>query len=422
MTITSSRGKKKNNYNRLSSNNSTGDNETNDDEANENTNLQEPLTPKVDEEEEVGDDGFNVIILDSAQAKFTVKSDPCWTIEQFKRAGCKIHKISPEAQRLIYMGRLLQDSQTLKDCGIDEHDKIIHLFPKPQVVISNSNNNDTEDGEDQSSSGGAHVPQIIVDADEAERRSQILILSSHEIFEAQHRVKLCSFLLLVVCSMELLTLFTIVLGVPSSPSSSSSGASRHGSFGDVGMDDEIPPGEPTDTTNNGGANGNGLSPDIRTWQNGDYADLFISSLGFYVATLGIKATTENTVALAKKYFFLLTIVGIGWLSYYYYLNVQAEEQSFREKDEEDDLSNSDLYIQAFVSLLLPIVVWAFCFVRAYQFSRLLQEAQHEADERAIDTATIPTSDEEMANSDNNNTTANNDLHDLQLHVEGLSFN
>lgn len=418
------------NYNRVSNNdednnNSSRKNNNNNDEDNLNeiTSLQAPLTPKdVEEDAIIG--GINVIILDSAQTKFAVKADSNWTVEQFKRAGCTVHKILPEAQRLIYMGRLLQDPQTLKDCGIDESDKIIHLFPKPQVVISNNNAAaNTGEGEDQSPSEGAHVPQIIVDADEAERRSQILILSSHEIFEAQHRVKLLSFLLLVVCSMRLLTLFTLMVGVDSSSNSSSGGSGcSHNYFGCKGMDDDVPPGDPTDTSYNSGVNSNGVgSPVPETWQNIDFVDFFISGLGFYVATLGIKATTENTVALAKRYFFLLLLVGSGWLSF----NTQQtllEKESENENNEED-ISDFELYSQAFWSMFLPILVWALCFLRAFQFSRLMQEAQREADERAILEDTNVTSDEEMAidnNHDPATTNTNNpnsnhhDLHDQTL--------
>jgi len=212
------------------------------------------------------------------------------------------------------------------------------------------------------------------------------------------------------------------------------------------MDDDIPPGDPTDTTSNVPGNNSNL-PAIRTWQNSDYADFFISALGFYVATLGIKATTENTVALAKKFFILLLIVGSGWISYYYYLNVQAEEHlnniNNNNKDgtnpngnntnnknndlpeEHADMSNADLYISAFISMLLPILVWGLCFLRAFQFSRLLQEAQREAEERALleisnnnnNNNNLTTSnDEEMANNnDSINTTTTNEL---PLPIEG----
>ena len=85
-----------------------------------------------------------------------------------------------------------------------------------------------------------------MDAAEAERRSQILILSSTEVFEAQHRVKLLSFLLLIILSMELLTLLTMMMGMPADAG--------------YGYNDDIPPGDPTDTTpprGGGGAGGAG---------------------------------------------------------------------------------------------------------------------------------------------------------------------
>ena len=54
------------------------------------------------------------------------------------------------------------------------------------------------------------MPQIYLDADEVS--SPVLVLSSREIFDATHRVKVLSFVLFFISLMELLTLFGIAMG------------------------------------------------------------------------------------------------------------------------------------------------------------------------------------------------------------------
>merc|ERR1712029_223922 len=137
-----------------------------------------------------------------------------------------------------------------------------------------------------------------------------------------------------------------------------------------------PPGNPTDTTTTAGG---GSSMQMRTWQNSDYFDTLISAFGFYVSLLGIKATTENTLMLARRYFSCLCLTGVGFNCYYYYMNVRAEEEHARERDQRID--GGELYTTAFVGILLPLTVWLLCIIRAYQFQHLIREAELEAEER-----------------------------------------
>eukprot|EP00956_Cyclotella_meneghiniana_P043953 scaffold295512_cov66-Cyclotella_meneghiniana.AAC.1 len=262
------------------------------------------------------------------------------------------------------MGKLLVDSKTLEESGIKESEVIVHLFPKPNVIINTSNDDRGEGTEVESDENngdnngvGAHVPQIVMDADEAAQRSQILILSSQEIFEAQHRVKIFSFLLMIISSMELLTLMSLYVGVDSDYPSSSG---------------ETPPGNPTDTVTPS-------TQGIRTWQTSDYADTAISAFGFYVSLLGINATTENTLELARRYLVCIVIAGISSNIYYYWLNLNQMAKAAEEHNQ--NLDDASLYGGSFVGILLPLTVWTMCIVRAYQFQLLIREAELEAQER-----------------------------------------
>mmetsp|Transcript_30597 Transcript_30597/g.61066 ORF Transcript_30597/g.61066 Transcript_30597/m.61066 type:complete len:436 (+) Transcript_30597:132-1439(+) len=374
------------NYNRVSSSPASS-------EAIDQSNLDEPLSPSssfaaVDNIPAEGDETealainqtakptpsihneISVVLLDGAQTKFVVKCDPMWKVSEFKSVSASVTKVPPQSQRLIHMGKLLQDEKTLDEFGINENDKIVHLFPKPNVVINDSasSNGQAEQSVDDHGSpstpgrgdAGAHVPQIILDAEEASRRSQILILSSQEIFEAQHRVKIFSFLLMIISSMELLTLLTLFVGQGTASSSEYGG--------------EVPPGNPTDAPPSASN-----EVELRTWQPSDYVDTAISVFGFYVSLLGIKATTENTLQMARRYLGCLILVGIASNSYYYFLNIRDEETTAQERNFQ--LDQTSKYSQAFLGILPPLIVWVLCILRAYQFQSLIREAEEEAEQR-----------------------------------------
>jgi len=329
-------------------------------------------------------DNITVCVLDSVQNKFQIACPKTMTISEFKIHSSNIHHVPPSSQRLVYMGRLLSDDETLEDAKID-NDNIIHLFPKPNIVIT-QNDGEEEDAESttQNSSGSdeqrAHIPQIVLDIDEARRnQSMSVLLTSSEMFEAQHRVKLLAFLLLIICSMELLTLLTIMLGVPQQD------------------DTDIPPGDPTDIPfSSNPATSNQV--EMREWRNSDYFDLLISTFGFYVATLGIKATTDNTLRTAKRYYVGLIMTGLAWIGYYYYINVddarQREQQSHTSTIDDSnststDYSNNDdpdtnIYMEGFYGIMFPIFIWTMCFVRAWQFQTLIAEAEREMQSRFDD--------------------------------------
>jgi len=355
------------------------------------------------------DDGtsLTITILDTAHSKFYVRADPSWTIARFKAAGTARHSVAASGQRLIYMGHLLDDMSTLEECGLggsgaggdeeEEANKIVHLFPKPNVVVrAEDEHGDVGQalsagggGGSAAGSSGAHVPQIYLDANEAS--SPVLVLSSQEIFEAMHRVKLLSFLLLIMSIMELLTLFSIMMGgVPDTDA-----ANGYSSYSGGGYED-IPPGDPTDT-GPPVPSYDGQPMQMRTWRSSDYADLFVSCLGLYVSTLGIKATTESKVFLARQYFYGLILAGLAWNGYQYYLNVQvykeAEEAAEQAAEDADDGGGGGLgpnqapdygspYSAAFGTLIIPFAVWFMCWFRAWEFHSLMVQAEEEAQERS----------------------------------------
>lgn len=101
---------------------------------------------------------------------------------------------------------------------------------------------DNQDGADEEE-GGARVPTIIMNADEAQQRSQILVLGSSDYLEASNNVKLFSFMLLIISSIELINLLAIALGVPQDD--------PNASYNSYESSDDIFPSEDDD---NGGMN------------------------------------------------------------------------------------------------------------------------------------------------------------------------
>jgi hypothetical protein len=330
--------------------------------------------------EKPDDDGerITVVIMDPAQNKFDVSVNPSWNVGRLKKEGVAIHKIARAQQRLIFMGRMLADETTLAEAKIQKDGVIIHLFPKPRVIVQSSlltnniNGTVNADADDSMPTGGAHVPQIILDPDEAQMRSQILVLGSAEILDAQNNVKLLSFLLLIITSMELLALFTIMLGVPQEPD-------------EVTVDDQTNNDDATGHHNSHHGSGNAGGPDdVRMWRNSDYFDLALNLFGFYAAMLGIKATTDNTRRLAFRYLICTVICGVFWNAFYFYLNFEVEQEIDQKEHDRTGHSlaaTSDLLVQAFFAILIPMMIWCMCCMRAHQFHALLEEAEVEAEER-----------------------------------------
>lgn len=367
---------------------------------------------------------LTVTILDYTQKKFTIPAHTQWTIAQFKVASARIHKVPVGLQRLIFRGKLLADEMTLHDAGIVESDLIVHLFPKPRVVINSNNNtnnnnsactpsggqgdNDNEGNDEE----GARVPTIVMDANEAEQRAHILVLGSSEYIEAQNNVKLFSFMLLIISSIELLNLLAIALGVPQDEQGGAGGGSGSGAFAPgagLDIDDIFPPQYNDDdwtnpnrnSTNHNsyGSSGSGggyphNSTDMaasllyQSWGWMNTVDLIISLAGVYVAIMGIQASTENTLRLARVYLVGTFLVGVAWLLFNYFITVEineAVEEDHRENHPNDDfipdLSKNDIYAQALSVMVLPAMVWVMCCLRAAQFHHLLREAEEEAGAR-----------------------------------------
>jgi len=386
--------------------------------------------PKTDEDHDSDDEEdfpLSLTILDSAQKKFPIPCDKNWTVGKFKRRSAKIHKVAPAQQRLIFRGKMLtNDDQTLEQNKLDTNDLIVHLFPKPRVVVTSgqkkdetknnySNSNRPEGADDDGDTGivdedqnGAHIPSIVINQEEQALRGQILVLGSVEIAESQNNVKMLSLLLVLICSMRLLSLFSIAMGAVNETTTYNPNSAVHNHTGD----------DPQNQIFNSDFTDDSLvNPDyeLRSWQTQDYFDLLVSGIGFYVGTLGMKATQENTSYLATAYAFGTIIAGIGWnlwnvFEYMKFLKEQTESQNHSsdshnssapnyDYDDDDlpEMTRDDFVTVAFFTILLPLFVWFLCCVRAFEFRRLIREAEEEAAERVRNEYVVTDGGDESAN-------------------------
>ena len=394
-------------------------------------------TVTEDDDEEQDGTAVTLVILDPAQKKFEVPAFTNWSIAKFKQKGQRVHKVAPSSQRLIYRGRLLQDDMTLEEAGLNENHLILHLFPKPRVVIQQSSacsaagstgtgeegNAGNANGEDSNGGGGAHVPQIILNADEAEQRATILVLGSTDFLEAQNNVKLFSFLLMVISSIELFNLILILMGVPQQPQNGGNNPYSNGSEDDYfHIDTNATDASGYNNYNNDNENLQVVDPyeqtqiqeEMQSWHPRNNVDFVISALGVYVALLGIRATNETTLRIAKQYLVGTVVVGISWMLYNYWFTVHVDQEFDQMRRDEKhnhtfapiDYTNSsadpdsygpsnthydddaipyktdmDYYSQNLSLMMIPGMVWILCCVRAWQFQSLLEEAEQEAEER-----------------------------------------
>lgn len=355
-------------YNRLSLE------EDNDDGADAVTSNYKEEIQEIEDDEDNGE-RMTVTILDYTQKKFQLSVNPTANVHSLKKEGAAVHKIPEDRQRLIFRGKMLADDTLLEDAGIVEDGAIVHLFPKPRVVIKDSNE-EHQVQEEEEDENAARVPTIVLDADEAERRSQILVLGSTDFLEAQNSVKLFSFMLLIISSIELMSLIAIAMGVPQKSSDTVyPGALEDDVFAPIPSD---PTGNSTDPSGDGSSQSMASS---QGWTIENSLDLVVSTIGVFVGLVGLRASNETTLRLAKQYLYGTVVAGVTWMLFQYLMTFELDEAEYKQKHGDEDFSKADIMQAALSVMVLPGMVWFLCVVRAWQFQYLLREAEREAEDR-----------------------------------------
>lgn len=173
---------------------------------------------------------------------------------------------------------------------------------------------------------------------------------------------------------ELINLLAVVLGVPQENPNATYN-NDYSSGDDIWDDDGM--------NNHTAAPGGG--PDVPEWNTGNTFDFIISAMGVYVAIIGLKATTLNTLRLARTYLMGTFLTGVGWCLFNYVMTYKLDkemaESGEKSGDDSPPMTDDDLAWQALTVMVLPCMVWMLCCLRAWQFQYLLREAEQEAEER-----------------------------------------
>ncbi len=320
-------------------------------------------------------------IMDTNNKKFRLGASEEWTVAQLKEYGRDLHGVSPDQQRLIHMGRqLTEGEETIASYGLTASTlpRIVHLFPKPVIRSNRAECGNEETEATVVGPAPAHVPRILVADEQAALELHRAMNNNASVFEYsyenQRRVKMFSALLILICAMQMLTLFTIMAGIQTVPVQ-------------AGEDDGHDPTDPADT---GGGGGETRGYEIRRWKNSDYVDLGMSMAGLWVGLTGIKAAQTASYATARLYFVTLVMVGIVWVAFSYYDTfTRAKENAAAQGSEEDD---EDIFFSALVASLLTLLIWSMCFYRAYVYQRDLwtrdqqeRSLEREREERRVET-------------------------------------
>jgi hypothetical protein len=425
-----------------------------------------------DIQKEEMDKGLTVVILDFTQKKFRINHvDISWNVKKLKQLGYAIHQVPVSQQRLIFRGQLLEDDKLLSQYSgfhTNDNEVIVHLFPKPRVVITTTDHRDESDttastdiragSEHHNSStidpsilhntrNGASIPTIVLNTEEVERRSSILVLGSAEYIEAVNNIKMFSFMLLFISSMELFNLLGVAMGVPEDtqgagmdletnpiannelplsnldddafPQLSPTIDEFHDNSDDMYQNGSLAHNSTSLHPDNQGTSSYGTSSDV-AWTGSHTVDMFVSIIGVYTALLGMKASNENTLRVARQYLQAVFVAGTSWLAYNFFItyHINEEVEEHRRDAYDDDtnfpsMTSADVFSQAMSVMILPAMLWLLCCARAFQFQNLLREAEEEAATRMLPTDNVAVVDNDAANQEGISTI------DLEQNQDGL---
>lgn len=258
------------------------------------------------------------------------------SVAELKAKVEKISDVSPELQRLIFMGRVLSDDQSLAACKIEDG-STVHLFAriKPAPVV---------DAPVSTGAPGAAVASLAPrrfddamisihqSADPAERAAAIR--TTHHII-MNRRVKLWSALLMV---WNVMLLFQTVIAVAQPNLDDDNG------LGQGNYQPEVPP-------NN----------DLE-----NMLELAYQMAGAYVGMIGYRAAQLNNFELATKYSRLWIVYAVLFVAF----NVSkvARAQGTMTHTSGEFMSLAARWV------LIPIMMWSYCIVQAARFRQMTGES------------------------------------------------
>ena len=120
--------------------------------------------------------------------------------------------------------------------------------------------------------------------------------------------------------------------------------------------------------------------EVCQWTFEDTFGLIVSTVGIIVALLGCFALHYKIFKLANGYWIGLCVVGILWNVWNTWMYVLFVQEEMKVSDDDDTVIRGDYVTEALITVIIPMLVWLFCWVRAYRFRNMIAAAEKEGEE------------------------------------------
>jgi len=310
--------------------------------------LSEPLTAHHDP------DTVPITILSQTGAKHKIRVNLAWNVSRLKELVATEAGVEKILQRLIFHGRILDDSKILTDYKI-QAGCTVHLFarlrsslaPLPGIPPQAVQINDT--------STGNEVPVIAAgNINALAQQAAFREIQGHDIFanmQLQHyarRVKLWSVLLLIWSATHLFNA-AVLLADP-----------NYATRGRAAGDDDFHHNDAHAT------NQHEMRPHVTPLEN--TVDLFVNMAGVYVGLAGFRASTRLDAQLGLRYQAGLVGLLVLWAVAGIVRLVEAQKQGI--------LTNPSNQMMGVIILIgLPSMMWGFCVVQARRFRLQIESTE-----------------------------------------------
>jgi len=304
--------------------------------------------------------GFSLLkVLDIKGRQFSLESVPrgC-TVGEFKVLIEEVSEVPVRLQRLIYAGKVLgDDSQALEACSIREG-TVVHLFQRPDrpqatgVPVSGGSGLGGGTVSPLHSSPGDGFPRAVPVATTRVLVDDQVVVEGlgpgdMQLMEATRRVKFFASLLLLLSGLNVVTFIMTLLNAAVDP------------------------------------------PHGRAFWISIISELVVNSVGVAVAMDGLRGAATLNHNATSRYCFGLVFVGVSEIALEIYAAVHEHVVAGRHNDHpsdgdevvndavEDvqDTDEGDDVTAAVILIGFASCIWLMCFVRAFQFRRILGETR-----------------------------------------------
>jgi Ubiquitin family len=164
-------------------------------------------------------DAFLVKVLDVRGATYEVTASPSDTIVTLKKRLAVVSSVEVERQRVIHMGRVLSDADTLTSAKV-QPGTVLHLFQRPKMAMqavnvhvqgqpnsSSSSSSTTAAAASSTNSGVPVLPDLVVQAGNGLTANPLYGHEAWSLERARRSMRLLASCLFLISTMQVTTLF-----------------------------------------------------------------------------------------------------------------------------------------------------------------------------------------------------------------------